>query len=280
MSAMLRGLAGKKVLITGAFKGQGFNHAKAFADAGCDIAALDIIEPIPDVYALATKDMMDATIRAIEDRDQRCVALPCDLRDEAQVKAAVNTALEEFDGVINVVVNNAGIAALDSITEMRGNVMDAVIDTIVKGHMYVAKYAVPNMIGRREGKIVNISSAVTGSGHAMLSHYVAAKHAINGLTEAWAMELAEFNINVNAIAPATIKPGEGQGSGMVLGLAGSIDMTPEAAYDHFSTMGNVPGDKWRAEMQDITDAVLFLASNNADKITGHVMRVDCGQMFR
>ena len=246
------------LLITGAFKGQGFNHAKAFAEAGCDIAALDIIEPIPDVYALANKEMMEATVKAIEDRDQRCVALPCDIRDEAQVKAVVDKALEEFDGVIDVVVNNAGIAALDSITEMRSHVMDAVIDTIVKGHMYVMKYAVPNMIGRRAGKIISISSAVTGSGHAMLSHYVAAKHAINGLTEAWAMELSEFNINVNAIAPATIRPGDGQGSGMVLGLAGPIDMTPDAAYDHFSTMGNVAGDKWRAEMNDITDAAAMI----------------------
>jgi NAD(P)-dependent dehydrogenase (short-subunit alcohol dehydrogenase family) len=141
----------------------------------------------------------------------------------------------------------------------------------------VAKYAVPNMIARGSGKIVNISSGVTGSGHAMLSHYVAAKHAMEGLTSAWAFELAEFGINVNAVAPATIKPGAGQGSGMVLGLAGEVDMTPEDAYEMFSAAGNMPGPKWRTEMHHITDAVLFLASDNADQITGHVLRVDAGQ---
>ena len=111
----------------------------------------------------------------------------------------------------------------------------------------------------------------------MLSHYVAAKHAIEGLTSAWAFELAEFGINVNAVAPATIKPGAGQGSGMVLGLAGVVDMTPDDAYEMFSTAGNMPGPKWRTEMHHITDAVLFLASDNADQITGHVLRVDAGQ---
>lgn len=277
MAAVLRGLEGKNVLITGAAKGQGFSHAKAFADAGADIAALDITEPITDIYPLATAQMLEDTVKAIEEKDRRVIPLPCDIRDESQVEAAVAKALDFFDGRIDILVNNAGVAALDTIQGMRSHVLDAVIDTIVKGHMYVAKYVVPNMIGRRSGKIVNISSGVTGSGHAQLSHYVAAKHAIQGLTSAWAFELAEFDINVNCIAPATIRPGEGQGSGMVLGLAGEVDMTPDAAYEMFSAAGNMPGPKWRTEMQDITDAVLFLASDNADQITGHILRVDAGQ---
>lgn len=277
MPAILRGLEGRNVLITGAAKGQGFSHAKAFADAGADIAALDITEPIADIYPLANAQMMDDTVAAIEQMDRRCLPLPCDLRREDQVEAAVASALEFFDGRIDVLVCNAGVAALDSITGMRSHVLDAVLDTIVKGHMYVAKYVVPSMIERRSGKIVNISSGVTGSGHAMLSHYVAAKHAIQGLTSAWAFELAEYGINVNAIAPATIAPGEGQGSGMVLGLAGEVDMAPDEAYEMFSAQGNMPGEKWRTRMSHITDAVLFLASDNADQITGHVLRVDAGQ---
>ncbi|MDD7937465.1 SDR family NAD(P)-dependent oxidoreductase [Actinomycetospora lutea] len=277
MAAVLRGLEGKNVLITGAAKGQGLSHALAFADAGADIAALDITDPIPDIYPLATGQMLEETVQAVEGRGRRCLPLSCDIRDESQVEASVAKALDHFDGRIDILVNNAGVAALDTIQGMRSHVMDAVIDTILKGHMYVAKYVVPNMIGRRSGKIINISSGVTGSGHAQLSHYVAAKHAIQGLTSAWAFELAEFGINVNAIAPATIKPGEGQGSGMVLGLAGEVGMTPDDAYEMFSAAGNMPGDKWRTEVSDITDAVLFLASDNADQITGHILRVDAGQ---
>ena len=277
MAAVLRGLEDKHVLITGSAKGQGLSHALAFADAGADVAALDITDPIPDIYPLATGQMLEDTVAAVEAKGRRCLPLPCDIRDESQVEANVAKALDQFDGRIDVLVCNAGVAALDTVHEMRPHVMDAVIDTIVKGHMYVAKYVVPNMIGRRSGKIINISSGVTGSGHAMLSHYVAAKHAIQGLTSAWAFELAEFGINVNAIAPATIRPGEGQGSGMVLGLAGEVGMTPEDAYEMFSAAGNMPGEKWRTEVSDITDAVLFLASDNADQITGHILRVDAGQ---
>ncbi len=281
MGVELRGLAGKKVLITGAAKGQGFSHAKAFAEAGCDVALLDITHPVdPDIYDVATPDMLAAAAAAIEERGRTAVPLSCDIREENEVAAAVGKALAEFGGVIDVLVNNAGVAALDTVHGMRSNVLHAVLDTNLKGTMFVTKYAVDNMIGRRSGKIINISSAVTGSGHAMLSHYVASKHAINGLTTSWAMELSEFNINVNAICPATIMPGEGQGSGMVLGLSKVMGIEPMPAYEQFSAMGNMPGDKWRAEARHITDAVLFLASDNAEMITGAIIPVDCGQMSR
>ncbi len=281
MGVELRGLAGKKVLITGAAKGQGFSHAKAFAEAGCDVALLDITHPVdPDIYDVATPDMLAAATAAIEERGQTAVPLSCDIRNENEVAAAVGKALAEFGGVIDVLVNNAGVAALDTVHGMRSNVLHAVLDTNLKGTMFVTKYAVDNMIGRRSGKIINISSAVTGSGHAMLSHYVASKHAINGLTTSWAMELSEFNINVNAVCPATIMPGEGQGSGMVLGLSKVMGVEPMPAYEQFSAMGNMPGDKWRAEARHITDAVLFLASDNAEMITGAIIPVDCGQMSR
>ena len=195
------------------------------------------------------------------------------------MQAAVEEALAQFER-IDVLVNNAGMAALDVIHEMRSEVLDAVIDTNLKGPMHVAKYVVPQMIGRRAGKIVNISSAVIGSGHALLSHYVASKHGIVGLTRSWATELAEFEINVNAVAPATIKPGGKHESGMVRGLSGVMGMDPDEAFEVFSAQGNLPGQKWRAEMQDITDAVLFLASDNARMITGHTLHVDCGQATR
>lgn len=280
MSATLRGLKGKNVLITGAAKGQGLSHAMAFADAGADIAALDITAPIRDFYPLATAEMLDYTAATIRDKGRRCVPLACDLRSESQVKASVNEALDFFDGRIDVLVCNAGLCAMDPIHAMRSHVLDAIIDTSVKGHMHVAKYGVPNMISRRAGKIINITSGVTAAAHAMISHYVAAKHALEGLTSAWAFELAEFGINVNAVAPGTIRPGDGQGSGMVLGLAEAAGMSPDQAFEVFSTQGSMPGTKWRIDCSHITDAVLFLASDNADQMTGHVLRVDGGQAAR
>jgi (-)-trans-carveol dehydrogenase len=279
MGVELRGLSGKVVLITGAGRGQGANHARAFADAGADVVAVDIGAPIEGLYDTATADDLAQTVKEVEQRDRRALGLIADVRDEDAVKTAVETALAEFDR-IDVLVNNAGMAALDTIHEMSASTLDAVIDTNLKGPMHVAKFVVPQMIGRRSGNIVNISSAVIGSGHAMLSHYVASKHGVVGLTRSWATELAEFDINVNAIAPATIRPGAGRGSGMVRGLSATMGMDPDEAFEIFSAQGNLPGPKWRAEMQDITDAVLFLASDNARAITGHVLHVDCGQATR
>ena len=281
MAAELRGLEGKIALITGAGRGQGANHARAFAEAGCDVVALDICENIPGLYDTATRSDLELTVKEVEACDRRGLGVVADVRDHLQVKAAVDQALAEF-GRIDILVNNAGMASLDTIHDVAPETINAIIDTNLKGPMWLAKYVVPGMIGQRSGKIVNISSAVIGSGHAMLSHYVASKHGVVGLTKAWATELAEFNINVNAIAPATIKPStvEAHGSGMVRGLAAAMDMDMDEAFEVFSAQGNLPGDTWRAEMQDITDSVLFLASDNARMVTGHVLFVDCGQATR
>jgi NAD(P)-dependent dehydrogenase (short-subunit alcohol dehydrogenase family) len=276
MAATLRGLEDKVVLITGAGRGQGANHARDFAAAGCNIAALDICADIPDLYDCASADDLSVTIKEVENTGRRGLGLTCDIRDEAQVEQAVRATLEHF-GRIDIVINNAGMAALDSIGDMRSSTLNAVIDTNLKGPMWVAKHVVPHLIERRSGNIINISSAVTGNGNAMLSHYVASKYGIIGLTKAWATELSEYGINVNAICPATIKPGDRHGSGMVRGLAESMAMDPLAAYDMWNKAGNLPGEKWAAEMQDITDACLYLASDNARLVTGHVLYVDGGQ---
>lgn len=277
MGIELRGLSGKRVLVTGGAKGQGFNHVKAFADAGCDIAVLDITEPIPDFYPLATSAMLDATVEEVEARGRRCIGLPCDIRDEDQVSSAVGKAQEYFDGPFDILVNNAGIASMAPVHELTGYAIDVVVDTIVKGTIYLTKHVVPGMIYRRSGKIINITSGVTADGVAMLSHYVAAKHAVDGLTKTWAFELSEFNINVNAVAPGVVRPGDGQGSGMIAGVAETMGMAPLDAYEHLSDDCSLVGDKWRVVSQNITDGVLFLASANADQITGHTLRVDGGE---
>ena len=272
------------MLITGGGKGQGASHARAFADAGCDVAVIDIDHDIDGIYPLATAEMVAETVREVESRGRQAVGVIADLRDESAVKHAVDEVLGRL-GRVDIVVNNAGVAALDTVHQMRPETLHAVIDTNLKGAMYVAKFTVEPMIarylnGEESGKIVNIASAVVGAGHAQLSHYVASKHGIVGLTSSWAAELSEFNINVNAVCPGTIEPAPGRGSGMVQGLSVVMEMPPMEAYETFSAQGNLPGSKWRCTMQDITDMVLFLASDNARVITGAVIPVDGGQMAR
>jgi (-)-trans-carveol dehydrogenase len=119
MAIELRGLEGKNVLITGAAKGQGSSHAKAFAEAGCDVALLDITHPVdPDIY-VATPEMLAAAAAAIEECGRSAVPLACDVRNEDEVATAVGKALAEFGGVIGILVNNAGVAALDAVQHRR-----------------------------------------------------------------------------------------------------------------------------------------------------------------
>jgi NAD(P)-dependent dehydrogenase (short-subunit alcohol dehydrogenase family) len=276
----LRGLRGKNVLVTGAAKGQGFSHVTALAEAGCHIAALDVTHEVPGTYALATAEMLDETVRVVQERGVRCIGLPCDVRYEEQVEPAVAKALDFFDGRIDVLVNNAGVAAAGPVTEVCRADVDLVLDTNVKGPIAMAKQVVPGMIEAGRGVIINISSSVTAVGVASLSPYVASKFAVEGLTRAWAVELAEFGINVNAIAPTQIKPGPGQGSGMLIGMAAAWGMDADELYEQASVDYNLKGPKWRGTTAHITDGLLFLASDNADQITGHVLRVDSGMSAR
>lgn len=275
-----RGLAGKRVLVTGAAKGQGFNHVKAFAAAGCDIAALDVTRPVPGVYPLATQEMLDATVRAVQERGQQCIGLSCDVRDDGEVEAATSKALEYFDGRIDVLVNNAGVAATGMINELKREDVDVVVDTNLKGTISVTRYIAPAMIAQRDGRIINISSGATNIGAAGLSPYIASKMAINGLTRAWATELSEFGINVNAVLPTTMPPGQGHGSGMLGGVAAGYGMDPDHLYEWTVEQYNLKGAKWRGQLHHITDAVLFLASDNAEIITGHLLSVDAGNAAR
>lgn len=277
MSKELTGFEGKVAFITGGGRGQGASHAVALAKAGCDIAVIDVCDSIPGFYPMASTDDLARTVTEVEAFDRQAVSAVADVRDEDAIKQAVDLTLDRF-GKIDILINNAGVCELSNIHEMDASVLDATIDINLKGPMYTTKHVVPNMIGRRSGKIINISSAVIGSGHSQLSHYVASKHGVVGLTRAWATELAEFGIAVNAIAPATIKPVRDHGSYMIIGVGDQLGQDPDESYAMWSEMSNLAD--FRAETKDITEAVMFLASDSARVITGHTLNVDCGQATR
>ncbi len=237
--------------------------------------ALDICTVVGD-YPNATKELLDLTIAQVEERGARGIGIVADVRDEEQVRGAVATALAQF-GQIDVLVNNAGVADSHMLHEMPEDAWDMVLDVNLKGQALVSKHVVPGMIGRRSGSIINISSAVIASGMTLLSHYVASKHAVVGLTKALATELSEFGINVNCIAPGSIRPTDRHGSGMIPASSAVKGIPSEALFDMASERYNFTGPKWRVAMDDISDAVLFLASDNARVITGVVLPVDGGQ---
>ena len=277
MGAELRGLEGKVAFVTGAGRGQGANHAHGLAEAGCDVVVTDICSPMEGFYDTASKEQLDLTVSQVIERGARGLGVVADVRDEQQMKAAVDQALDAF-GRIDILVNNAGTCSSAMLHEMPIEIWDTLIDVNLKGQAVASKLVIPQMIGRRDGKIINISSGVIGSGHTMLAHYVASKHGVVGLTKALASELSEFGINVNAIAPGTIGATDDHGSAMLrAGVTPELGMDTDQLYEMVSAQYNLPGEKWRVGMQNITDAVLFLASDNARVITGVVLPVDGGQ---
>lgn len=257
----------KIALVTGGARNIGFAIARDLASRGASIAILDICHDLDTVpYGLSTKTDLDNSVKNLSALGAKTIGLTCDVRDENQVQKAVDRVVEEF-GKLDILVNNAGIISLYPLTEITEKAWDEVLDVCLKGSFFCCKYAVPHMIGRKYGKIVNISSVAGLRGLGLSIHYAAAKHGVIGLTKALAMEVADHNINVNAICPGTVE------SPMLEGLASQISLDIDT-YEHFSK-GHLIKNR-RITPQDIANAVRWLASDESRFLTGGVISVDAG----
>ncbi|MDI3340448.1 MAG: mycofactocin-coupled SDR family oxidoreductase [Sphaerobacter sp.] len=264
-------LEGKVVLVTGAARGQGREHALALARAGASIAALDICadQPVPS-YPLATRAELAAVVAEIEDLDRRALELVADVRSASQVAAAVARTLQSF-GRLDIVVNNAAIAGSGPFWELTEEQWDAVVDTDLKGVWLVSKYATPHLIARPGGRIVNISSTAGVKGMANFAHYTAAKHGVVGLTRAMAVELAPYGVTVNAILPGAVA------SPMLDGLAEELGVTPADLHRVFLHQQLV---EEVIQPSEVTAALLWLVSDAARHVTGHCLAVDGGWLVK
>ncbi len=264
--------AGRVAFVTGAAHGQGRAIALALAAAGADIVALDVAAKIEyPAYAQGTTDELDSLVAEVEALGRAALAVVADVRDAPAVEAGVAAAIERF-GRIDVLVNNAGIvayAALESMTEAE---WDAMIDINLKGPFLVTRAVAPVMIAERSGVIVNNSSVMGLRGGNRLSHYVASKHGLTGLTKAWAIELAPHGIRVVSIHPT------GVDTPMNDGLAALEGATPAQIAER--SAGNLlPGVPW-IETSDVAELVLYLASDRARYATGAQFVIDAGLLTR
>jgi SDR family mycofactocin-dependent oxidoreductase len=261
---------GKVAFVTGAARGQGRSHAVRLAQEGADIIAIDLMDEIPlALYPSATEADMAETVAQVEALDRRIIASKVDVRDSQAMKKAVDDGVAEL-GKLDIVVANAGIgiiAAWDQVTE---ELWDATIDTNLKGVWNTLRFTAPHLIANGGGSMILTSSAAGIKALPFLSHYTASKHGVVGLMRAYAAELAEYSIRVNTIHPTGVNtPMNDPASFAVFGPL--IEAHPKLGP---MMMNMLPIEM--TEAVDQSNAVLFLASDEARYITSVELPVDAG----
>jgi SDR family mycofactocin-dependent oxidoreductase len=280
-------LDGKVALITGAGQGQGRSHAIRLAEEGASIIATDACKEIhPSLgYRWPTEHDLAETRALVEKSGSACVTAIADVRDRAALQAAVDLGLAEF-GYLDVVVANAGIMTFHhNSLVIPDDIYDVVMDVNLKGVWNTLQAAVPAMISsERLGSIIITSSAAGIRGQVGYAHYTASKHGVVGLMKTFSNELAQHRIRVNTIHPTAVgSPGMGSGGP---GGAELFASSPLAAATT-NTMPDLdsPLDtayttiRWIAE-REVSQAVLWLASDESRYVTGIQLPVDAGNTTR
>ncbi len=271
-------LEGKVAFITGAARGQGRSHAIRLAQEGADIIAVDIAHQVETVpYPMATPEDLAETAKQVEALDRRIVTAEADVRDFDALKAAVDEGVSQL-GRLDIVAANAGIASFGAAVDLTEQEWDDMIDINLKGVWHTTKAAIPHIrAGGRGGSIVLTSSEAGLRGYASAGHYVSAKHGVVGLMRTLAMELGPESIRVNSVHPTQVDTAMIQNQGVYDLFAGKEGATKEefAAASEAVVLLPIP---W-VEAVDISNAVLFLASDEARYITGVTLPVDAGNML-
>jgi SDR family mycofactocin-dependent oxidoreductase len=269
-------LDGKVALISGGARGQGRSHALRLAEEGADIVTFDLCEQIESVpYEMSTEDDLNETVRMVEDLDQRIVARKADVRDFGQVQSVVEEGLSEF-GHIDIVCANAGIFTVGAAHELSRQEWDDVIDVNLTGVWRTCKAVIPHMIERGQGGSIIITSSTAGiKGYANTAHYTASKHGVLGLARTMANELAPHMIRVNTIHPTSVDTPMIQNEATYRLFRPDLDHpTREDASESFQALNALP-IPW-VEARDISNAVLWLASDESRYVTGIMVPVDAG----
>jgi (+)-trans-carveol dehydrogenase len=272
---------GKVAFVTGAARGQGRSHAVRLAQEGADIIAVDICEPFADSPAeAATPEDLAETADMVKNLDRRIVTAKVDVRDYDALKAAVDSGVEQL-GRLDIIVANAGIgtagAKLHKIDE---RVWQEMIDVNLSGVWKTVKAGVPHIkAGGRGGSIILTSSVAGLKTYPRTGHYVAAKHAVVGVMRTFAVELGQDSIRVNSVHPTHVNTPLLMNETTYrmfrpdLENPGPDDLAPICQTFH---MLPIP---W-VEPVDISNAVLFLASDESRYITGVTLPIDAGSCLK
>ncbi len=265
---------GKVAFITGAARGQGRAHAIRLAEEGADIIAVDSCSDVETVpYAGATTEDLAETVKQVEALDRRILARRADVRDLGALQEVAAEGIAELGG-IDIVCANAGIASFGPALDLDESTWQDVIDINLTGAFKTVKATVPHMIETgRKGSVILTSSVAGLIAFPNLAHYTAAKHGVTGLMRAFAIELAGHGIRVNSIHPATVDTPM-VSNNYELFLGGVKGATREQAAAGMAGMNalNIP---W-VETIDVSNAVLYLASDESRYVTGTTTVIDAG----
>ena len=268
---------GRVAFITGGARGQGRSHALAFAREGADLVICDICSNVPTIaYPMGTADQLRETAEAVTALGRRCVALRADVRSTEDVNGVVKAAINEF-GRIDILVANAGVVAMTPIPDTTDEEWDSVIDTNLTGVFKSIRAVSSVMVAAGYGRIVATASMAGRIGEANLAQYTASKWAVIGLVKCAALEFAKSGITVNAVCPTNV------GTDMIFNEAVYRSFCPELDHPTLEDtkprmlqMNPIP-IPW-VEPEDVTAAVLFLASDEARYISGDSLHVAAGQI--
>jgi NAD(P)-dependent dehydrogenase (short-subunit alcohol dehydrogenase family) len=264
-------LKGKTAFITGAAHGQGRATAIALAKEGVNISAFDIGKQLKyPKYKFGSTDELKSLKKECEKIGVKCLVHDGDVRSDKDISKAVSTTLKAFKK-IDILFNNAGICAYGLSHELSEDAWDTMLDINLKGAWLVGRRIIPVMIAQKSGVIINNSSVLGLRGANRLSHYVASKWGLTGLTKSWAIELAQYNIRVVSTHPT------GVNTPMNDGLAALEKSTPLEIAER--SAGNLLPVPW-VEPEDVAATVVFLASDAARYLTGSEFLVDAGLLTR
>jgi SDR family mycofactocin-dependent oxidoreductase len=265
-------LDGKVAFITGAARGQGRSHAVRLAQEGADIIAVDICEQIATVpYPMSTPEDLAQTVKEVEAEGRRIVARQADVRDLSGLRRAYEEGTAEL-GPVDIVLANAGIGSGSS--DPTDDEWHDVLAVNLTGVYNTVRVAIPAMIERGQGGSIVLTSSAAGlvgvaSNAPGMLGYTAAKHGVVGLMRSWANYLAPYNIRVNSVAPTGVR-------------------TPMVVNDHLEVLlGQEPGIAAGmtnalpvdlVEAIDISNAIVYLVSDDGRYVTGITLPVDAGMV--
>ncbi|MFG1793070.1 mycofactocin-coupled SDR family oxidoreductase [Nocardia sp. NPDC049149] len=268
-------LTGKVAVVTGAARGQGRSHAVRLARAGADIVAIDVCAQTAKFsgYPLAEPEDLAETARLVEAEGRKILTKQVDVRDLAGQQAAVADTIAVF-GRLDIVIANAGVCSWGRLWEISAEQFQEAIDINLVGVWNTVKATVPAMIeAGNGGSIVTVSSSAGVKAPPGCGHYAASKFGVVGLTKSLAVELSEYGIRVNTVLPY----GTNTPLGTDTSMYAMFEQHPGFVYSYPPNLLKTDG---LVEPEEISEAVVWLASDSAGVITGAQIPVDKGFLAR